>query len=228
MMIKSAGKIVYDTDNLHNVTTAKNILEYSDDYSRSIAKNSFWYLDTTDTTDVLNTGFKARRNLTKAAADGALAVGSQNVNVIIPLNRYSFFEELEDKLLVPMQLQFNIEIGNDDELIYRVGAAAPGRVVIDRFLLWVPKLTPKDSLYDKFVSSFLKEKTWTYLREMYEVSALTNTSGFFQISSSIDKVKHISVYLQRVKSNNSEQDPYMFDTYNINENGNGASSLINC
>ena len=85
MMIKSACKIVYDTDNLHKATTVKNILEYSDDYSRSVVKNSFWYLDITDTTDVLNAGFKVRRNLTKAAADGALAVGGQNVNVIIPL-----------------------------------------------------------------------------------------------------------------------------------------------
>ena len=49
LTIKSAGKIVYDTDNLHKVTFVKNLLEYSDDYSRSIAKNSFWYLDTTDT-----------------------------------------------------------------------------------------------------------------------------------------------------------------------------------
>ena len=63
---------------------------------------------------------------------------------------------------------------------------------------------------------------------MYEVSALTNTSRFFQISSNIDKVKHIFVYLQRVKSNNSEQNPYIFDTYNINENGDAASSLMNC
>ena len=46
MKIKSAGKIGYDTDNLHKVTTVKNILEYSDHYSRSVAKNSFWYLDT--------------------------------------------------------------------------------------------------------------------------------------------------------------------------------------
>ena len=50
-------------------------------------------------------------------ADDALAEGGQNVNVIFPLNRYSFFEELKDKMLVPMQLQFNIEPGNDDELI---------------------------------------------------------------------------------------------------------------
>ena len=31
MMIKSAGKIVYDTDNLHKVVFVKNLLEYSDD-----------------------------------------------------------------------------------------------------------------------------------------------------------------------------------------------------
>ena len=58
LMIKSAGKIVYDTDNLHNVTFIKNLLEYSDDFSRSVAKNSLWYLDTTDTTAVGNSGLK--------------------------------------------------------------------------------------------------------------------------------------------------------------------------
>lgn len=41
----------------------------------------------------------------------------QDVNVIIPLNRYSFFEELEDKMLVPMQLQSNLTLRNNDELI---------------------------------------------------------------------------------------------------------------
>lgn len=60
LMIKSAGKIVYDTDNLHNVTFAKNLLEYSDDYSRSVAKNSLWYMNTDNTTANTNTGFEAR------------------------------------------------------------------------------------------------------------------------------------------------------------------------
>ena len=46
MTIRSAGKIIYDTDNLHKVCFVKNLLEYSDDFSRSVAKNSFWYLDT--------------------------------------------------------------------------------------------------------------------------------------------------------------------------------------
>lgn len=207
MMIKSSGKIVYDTDNLHKVTFVKNLLEYSDDYSRSVAKNSLWYLDTDGTTANTNTGLESRHQLT---------ITNQDVNVIIPLNRYSFFEELEDKLLVPMQLQFNIHLNNDDELIYKAAAAHAGRIVIDRFLLWVPKMTPKDSLYNQFVSSFLKESTWTYLREMYEVSAPTNSSGFFQISSSIDNVEHIFVYLQRAKTNVATANPYLFDTYKIN------------
>jgi len=98
-MIKSAGKIVYDTDNLHEVTFVKNLLEYSDDFSRSVGKNSLWYLDTGAATDNanVNTGFEARRLLTTGKAD---------VNVVILLNRYSFFEVLEDKMLIPMQLQF--------------------------------------------------------------------------------------------------------------------------
>lgn len=41
-MIKSACKI-YDTDNLHNVTFVKNLLEYSNDFSTTVAANSFWY-----------------------------------------------------------------------------------------------------------------------------------------------------------------------------------------
>ena len=96
MMIKSAGKIVYDTNNLHRVTFDKNLLEYSDDFSRSVAKNSLWYLDTDGTTANTNAGYEARRLLTVGAADA---------NVIIPLNRYSFFEELEGRMLPPMQLE---------------------------------------------------------------------------------------------------------------------------
>ena len=66
IVIKSSGKIVYESDNLHRITNVKNLLEYSDDYSRSVGKNSFWYLDTDGTTANTNTGFEARRILTQA------------------------------------------------------------------------------------------------------------------------------------------------------------------
>lgn len=102
MVIKSAGKIIHDTDNLHLVTFVKNLLEYSDDYGRSTAKNSLWYLDTADSTvAATNPGLEGRRLLT---ADSA------HVDTTIPLNRYSFFEELEGRMLPPMDVAFEITI----------------------------------------------------------------------------------------------------------------------
>ena len=150
LMIKSAGKIGYDTNNLHKVTFVKNLLEYSDDFSRSVAKDSFWYLDVANLADMTaagNTGFEARRNLTKRVGENGGEEAAKDINVIIPLNRYSFFEELYDKMLVPMQFEFTIELQNDAELIYKAAGPPANRVVVNRFLLWVPRLTPRDSLY---------------------------------------------------------------------------------
>ena len=229
LMIKSSAKIVYDTDNLQTVTFVKNLLEYSDDYSRSVGKNSLWYLDTDGTTANTNIGFEARKTLTKAARDDALNVGGQNVNTIIPLNRWGFFEELNDRMLTPMQLEFNIELNDDDEIVHKAHAVNPARVVINRFFLWVPRLIPRDSVYNKFVSSFLKETQWKYMRETYKISPATNTSGSFQISSSIDNVKHIFVYLKnRYRNENNyrraENSPFTMNTFSLP----GGSSLRTC
>ena len=110
-----------------------------------------------------------------------------------------------------------------------MGDASPddGRVVINRFLLWVPKLTPRDSLYNEFVKEYLKPSTWKYKREMYQVSGPSRSSGFFQISSSIENVKAVFVYLQRAKTDNASANPYIFDTYKLNV-ADAASSLTTC
>ena len=64
---------------------------------------------------------------------------------------------------------------------------------------------------------------------MYNVSAPTNTSGFFQISSSIDNVKHIFVYLKNSYRDDNghrhaETTPYKMDTFSLE----GGASLNNC
>ena len=137
-VVKSSTKIIYDTDNLHLVTFAKNLLEYSDDYARSVAKNSLWYLDLADSHEIrpaqatYNAGIHARQVLTS---------DSKSVNVTIPLNRYSFFETLEGRLLPPMQLGIQLELTPDAEVLY--GATDTARLVIDRFYLWVLRLEPE-------------------------------------------------------------------------------------
>ena len=112
-------------------------------------------------------------------------------------------------------LQFNIELNGDHELIHEAheahGADA-GKVIVNRFVFWVPRLTPKDSMYDKFVSSFLRESHRTYMKEMYEMSASTAASGFFQISASIDNVTH-NWHRNVSDHRQAENSPYMKNTF---------------
>ena len=230
MVIKSSGKIVYESDNLHRITNVKNLLEYSDDYSRSVAKNSFWYIDTDSTTANTNLGFEARRILSQANADDG-GGGARIINEMIPLNRYSFFQELEKKMLPPMQLTIELTLNDDSELIHKAQAAAAGRVVLKRLYLWLPRLIPKDSMYSNFVSEFLKPTTWTYMRDLYNQSANTQAlQNMFQISPAIDDVEHVFIYLQRTDGPNddeSERTPYLFDTFQLNVD-NANSSLSSC
>ena len=66
------------------------------------------------------------------------------------------------------------------------------------------------------------------MSEMYEVSAPTTASGFFQISSSIDNVKHIFIYLKKSYRNvngsrHAENSPYTMITYSLD-----GASLSTC
>ena len=96
--LKLAGKTLYETNKNHKVIFIKNLLDFSNDFSGTVAKNQFWHLDSDATTvtdgNATNAGMRARALLSH---DGA------TVQTIIPLNRYSFFEGLSDRLLPPMQ-----------------------------------------------------------------------------------------------------------------------------
>lgn len=212
------------------MVVTKNLSEYSDDYARSVGKNSLWYFNTDRTTANTNTGFEARRVLTRRVGEGGGAANAaKDVNDIIPLDRYSMFEELESKMLPPMQLQFNIELNDDAELIHKAHGAPAGRVAVNRFILWVPKMTPKDSLFNRFVESFMKPTQWNYPSEMYEVSAPTRSSGVFQISASIDNVGHVFVFLKESDRDDNdhrqaENSPYIMDTFSLP----GGRTLTSC
>ena len=70
--LKSAGKSLYETNDIHKlkVIFIKNLLDFSDDYSRSVAKNPLWYLDSDATTETdgnaTNRGMRARALLSHA------------------------------------------------------------------------------------------------------------------------------------------------------------------
>ena len=64
---------------------------------------------------------------------------------------------------------------------------------------------------------------------MYEVSAPTRSSGFCQISASIDNVKHVFVYLKESYRDandhrQAENSPYIMDTFSLP----GGRTLTSC
>ena len=96
LSILANGREVYSCNYANHVVNIKNLLEYNPSYAQSVATNEFYFLDTTTAAEerpaqaTYNKGFAVRK---------ALLGVSAKVNCEIPLNRYSFFEALEDKLL---------------------------------------------------------------------------------------------------------------------------------
>ena len=165
LKLKSAGKNLYEANNIHKGIFIKNLLDFSDDFSRSVAKNQFWYLDSDATTvtdaNATNLGMRAR---------ALLSHGGEIVQTIIPLNRYSFFESLSERLLPPMQLEFEIVLQNNEEIIFQNDATAR-RIVVRKFELWVPQLHFTGKGQTLANENFLKPTEWKYLKENLHTSS---------------------------------------------------------
>ena len=140
--------------------------------------NEFFYLDVNRNADdtvgaTNNAEFTERKKLL-----GASVV----VNTEIPLNRYSFFEALEDELLPSTRLELNMQIESDANLIWQ--DANDCRVMITRMQLIVPRVNLNSEGQTLYMQQFLKTKKWTYLRENVKRSnSTTQRTGTFKISS---------------------------------------------
>ena len=124
---------------------------------------------------------------------------SAEVNCEIPLNRYSFFEELEDKLLPNMKIVLNIEFDDDKNLIWRGGADdAAGtsyRLIITRLQLFVPRLIFNSEGQKLYMENYLKPYKWTYLKEnVLSMNPTKQKLGHYRITTGILKPRHVSVF----------------------------------
>ena len=166
IQVTAEGREVYDCDYANHCVNIKNLLEYNPSYAKSVGTNEFYFPDTSrqaktskyvrrEVEHVRNdadNAYEARTlpdnvnpNYNKDFAARKLLLGaSAEVNCEIPLNRYSFFEELQDKLLPNVRIELQIEMENDKNLIWRTGAAdAAGttyRLIVTRLQLYVPRM----------------------------------------------------------------------------------------
>ena len=222
LKIISSGKPLYEANNIHKGIFIKSLLDFSDDFSRSVAKNQFWYLDSDATTETdgnaTNAGIRAR---------ALLSHGGLIVQTIIPLNRYSFFETLSDKLLPPMQLNFEIELQNDQEMIFQ-NNATERRIVVRKFELWAPQLHFTGKGQTLVNENFLKPTQWKYLNEtLHSSSARRDANGTWLITPGVKNPKHVFVFIQPSrKQNDYRYNPYIFDTFDID--GDDSARLDTC
>ena len=220
--IKLNGKKVYDCNDANHAVNIKNLLEYSPGYADSTATNEFYHLDTTRAAEerpaqaTYNKGFAIRKMML-----GVSAVVTRE----LPLNRYSFFEALENNLLPSGRLELNIEIESDANLIWQ--AADDCRVIITRLQLIVLRITFNREGQSLYMGKFLKPHKWTYLRENIERSnSSRQRTGHFKISSGISKPRHVFVFIINDADVDSQtSNPFLYNTFSVSTD---PRTLDNC
>ena len=221
--IKLNGKKVYDCNDANHAVNIKNLLEYGPSYAEKTASNESFYLDTSRSAEerefeVSGTNQLAKRRAAYSkgfALRKALLGTSSTVNTEIPLNRYSFFEMLEDELLPNTRVEMNFEIEPGDNLIWQAGANC--RVVITRMQLYVPRITFNSEGQSSYMSQYLKTHKWTHLRENIERSnSSQQRSGHFRISTGVSKPRHVFVFIINDANIDAQTaNPFLYNTFSV-------------
>ena len=209
LTITANGREVYSCSHVNHCVNIKNLLEYNPLYAKSVGTNEFYFPDTKRHADEIKYTKRVVTHRQNAAANNndprlmlddvnvnynkgfaarkALLGLSAEVNCEIPLNRYSFFDALEDKLLPNKKIELNIEFDNDKNLIWRRGAPDAAdtsyRLIITRLQLFVPRLVFNSEGQKLYMENYLKPYKWTYLKEVVFTSNVSKqSSGHFRIT----------------------------------------------
>ena len=224
------GRKVYQCNSANHVVNIKNLLEYDTSYADTIASNEFYYLDTTkyanrnkySTRQVQharnndNNGWTPRIFIEKeniSYNEGfdkrKKQLGNSSiVNCEIPLNRYSFFEALKDKMLPDSKFELNIEFESDNNLIWRRGNDVC-RVIITKLQLYIPQSTLITKMSPK-----------SYLNEYVTNSTdLIQREGNFRITNEVTKPRHVFIFIVNSDNINSQtENPFLYQTFNVTNN----------
>ena len=140
------------------------------------------------------------------------------MNVEIPLNRYPFFEGLDNELLPNMKVGLIFDLESDDNLIWQAGADC--RVVVTRMQLFVPRIIFLAEGNKIYMERYMKPRKWSYLKEgIYPSNSSRQQTGTFKIASAIERPRDVFVWiLNNVRKASQTQNPFMFDTFNVANN----------
>ena len=246
IQVRAEGREVYDCDYANHCVNIKNLLEYNPSYAKSVGTNEYYFIDTSrsaDSSKYTKRQVTHRRNPANDGDDPGLMLDDVNanynkgfaarkvllgtsaeVNCEIPLNRYSFFEELQDKLLPNVRIELQIEMENDKNLIWRTGAAdAAGttyRLIVTRLQLYVPRMIFNSEGQKLYLENYLKPHKWTYLTETtYNQDMRTQRTGNFRLTNGILKPRHVFIFfINNANLDNQLSNPFLYNTFSVSTN----------
>ena len=246
IQVRAEGREVYDCDYANHCVNIKNLLEYNPSCAKSVGTNEYYFPDTSrhaESKKYTKRRVTHRRNPANDGDDPGLVIDdvdanynkgfaarklllgtSAEVNCEIPLNRYSFFEELQDKLLPNVRIELQIEMENDKNLIWRTGAAdAAGttyRLIVTRLQLYVPRILFNSEGQKLYLENYLKPHKWAYLTETtYNQDMRTQRTGNFRLTNGILKPRHVFIFfINNANLDNQLQNPFLYNTFSVSSN----------
>ena len=128
-----------------------------------------------------------------------------------------------------MQLEFEIELQNDQEMIFQNNATAR-RIVVRKFELWTPQLHFTGKGQTMANENFLKPTKWKYLNEnLHSSPSQRDANGTYTwlITPGVKDPKTCFVFIQQTRKQIAyTQNPYIFDTFDID--GDDSARLDTC
>ena len=243
IQVRAEGREVYDCDYANHCVNIKNLLEYNPSYAKSVGTNEYYFPDTSthpDSFKYTRRQVTHRRNAANNADEAGLMLDDVNanynkgfaarkvllgasakVNCEIPLNRYSFFEELQDKLLPNVRIEIQIEMENDKNLIWRTGAAnAAGttyRLIVTRLQLFVARMIFNAEGQKLYLENYLKPHKWNYLTETtYNQNMGTQRTGTFRLTNGIPKPRHVFIFfINNASLDDQRYNPFLYNTFSV-------------
>ena len=242
--VLSEGESVYNNNiSANEGANLLTLLNYTKSYADSVGSDQFFYLDTSavadnsrfifrsvqhgrndaddnwevrNFVDGLNThyneGFTKRKGLT----DGGI-----ERNISIPLNLYSYFASFKRNIHPNLKINIELRLEQDVNLIFRVGAADDGKIIVTKMRLWCPKLIFNAEGLNLYRSDYMKPKKWPYLAEYFHnfTRAGDNRGDMVRLVTSIRKPRHVFIWTVPDASYATQTaNIFVFDTNSIGTN----------
>ena len=174
-----------------------------------------WCKDTRTTAAEANEGFKERRDYIIKNSDPKGSFSFQ-----IPLKRICGFCEDYDKVVCGLKHALTLTRNDDNNAIFRAGAANAGKITLSKISWFMPHVTPADKdkmeLY-KIIER--KEKLLVGYRmiqcDTASIPQSATSSWRLSVKSSTEVPRSIIVGFQTGKSGDQTENPSIFDNVKV-------------